>query len=131
MLAQRIGAIVNAASVAGLAGSPTRNAHGAAKACIMAMTRAMACEWARGGRRVNAVAPGCVRTQMVDELERKGALDAMAVAARTPMGRRARPEEIAEAIAFPAPPKASVITGATPAADGGWLALGAPEPVLG
>ena len=131
MLAQRSGAIVNVASVAGLAGIPTRNAYGAAKAGIMAMTRAMACEWARGGLRVNAVAPGYVRTQMVDELERRGAFDALAIAARTPIGRLARPEEIAEAIAFLASPKASFITGATPAADGGWLALGAPEPVLG
>lgn len=130
MLAQRSGAIVNVASVAGLAGIPTRNAYGAAKAGIMAMTRAMACEWARGGLRVNAVAPGYVRTHMVEELERKGALDTTAIAARTPMGRLARPEEIAEAIAFLASPKASFITGATLAADGGWLALGAPESVL-
>lgn len=47
------------------------------------------------------------------------------------MGRLARPEEIAEAIAFLASPKAGFITGATLAVDGGWLALGAPESVLG
>ena len=131
MLGQGSGAIVNIASIAGLAGIPTRNAYGAAKAGIAAMTRAMACEWARRGVRVNAVAPGYVRTGLVDELERKGALDTKAIAARTPMARLAQPAEIAEVIAFLASPKASFVTGATLNADGGWLALGAPESSLG
>src|SRR2546427_648892 len=81
MLARRSGSIVNLASIAGLAGIPTRNAYGAAKAGIAAMTRAMACEWARSGVRVNAVAPGYVRTALVDELAHKGALDLHAIAA--------------------------------------------------
>ena len=130
MLAQRSGAIVNIASIAGLAGIPTRNAYGAAKAGIAAMTRAMACEWARSGLRVNAVAQGYVRTTLVEELERKGALDTKAIAARTPMARLAQPAEIAEVIAFLGSSKASFVTGATLNADGGWLALGAPESVL-
>lgn len=130
MLAQRSGAIVNIASIAALAGIPTRNAYGAAKAGIAAMTRAMACEWARSGLRVNVVAPGYVRTALVDELECKGTLDTNAVAARTPMGRLAQPAEIAEVIAFLASSKASFVTGATLTADGGWLALGAPEAAL-
>ena len=100
MLAQRSGSIVNIGSIAGLAGIPTRNAYGAAKAGIAAMTRAMACEWARSGVRVNAVAPGYVRTALVERLEREGALDIRAIDARTPMGRMAEPSEIAEAIAF-------------------------------
>jgi NAD(P)-dependent dehydrogenase (short-subunit alcohol dehydrogenase family) len=131
LLAQRSGSIVNIASIAGFAGIPRRNAYGAAKAGIAAMTRAMACEWARSGVRVNAVAPGYVRTTLIDELERKGALDSRAILARTPMGRMAEPAEIAEVIAFLASPKASFITGTTLHADGGWLALGAPESVLG
>ena len=131
MLAQGSGAIVNIASIAGLAGIPTRNAYGAAKAGIAAMTRAMACEWARSGLRVNAVAPGYVRTALVDELERQGRIDIAAITARTPMARLAAPAEIAEVIAFLASNKASFITGATLNADGGWLALGAPESALG
>jgi len=131
MLAQGNGAIVNIASIAGLAGIPTRNAYGAAKAGIAAMTRAMACEWARSGLRVNAVAPGYVRTALVDELERQGRIDIAAITARTPMARLAAPSEIAEVIAFLASHKASFITGATLNADGGWLALGAPESALG
>ena len=131
MLARRRGAIVNIGSIAGLAGLPARNAYGAAKAGILSMTRSMAVEWARGGVRVNAVAPGYVRTALVDELERRGVVDGAAIRGRTPLGRMAAPDEIAQAIAFLASPAAGFITGATLPVDGGWLALGAPESVLG
>ena len=130
MLAQRYGAIVNLSSIAGHAGIPGRNAYGAVKAGLSAMTRAMACEWARRGVRVNAVAPGYVRTALVDDLIDRGALDAARIEARTPMGRMAEPKEIAEAIAFLASSRASYMTGATLDVDGGWLAFGAPETTL-
>jgi len=130
MLRQGAGAIVNLSSIAGLCGIPTRNAYGAAKAGIVAMTRSMACEWARQGVRVNAVAPGYVRTELVAELARRGAIDVTALERRTPMGRLAEPEEIADCIAFLLSPRAGYITGTVLAADGGWLALGAPEATL-
>lgn len=130
MLEQSAGAIVNIASIAGFAGIPTRNAYGASKAGIGAMTRSMACEWARKGVRVNAVAPGYVRTALVEGLERNSGLDTAAIEARTPMGRMARPEEVAEAIAFLASANSSFITGTTLNVDGGWLAFGAPESSL-
>ena len=130
MLPRRSGAIVNLASIAGLAGIPARNAYGAAKAGIVAMTRSLACEWARSGLRVNAVAPGYVRTALVDKLVREGALDVAAIEARTPLGRLAEPAEIADVIAFLLSSRASYVTGTCVEADGGWLALGAPESAL-
>jgi NAD(P)-dependent dehydrogenase (short-subunit alcohol dehydrogenase family) len=124
------GAIVNLGSIASLTGLPTRNAYSAAKAGILGMTRAMASEWARDGIRVNAVAPGYVRTALVNELERQGALDAKSIAHRTPMGRMADPSELAEVIGFLASPKASYITGALLPVDGGWTAFGGTESAL-
>ncbi len=128
---QQSGAIVNISSIAGLQGHPGRNAYGAAKAGITGMTAAMASEWARDGIRVNAVAPGYVLTELVKELVAKGALNLQDIEANTPMGRSARPGEIAEAIAFLASPRASFITGVTLPVDGGWLAFGAPPAKLG
>jgi NAD(P)-dependent dehydrogenase (short-subunit alcohol dehydrogenase family) len=128
---QQAGTIVNISSIAGLGGHPGRNAYGAAKAGIASMTEAMACEWARDGIRVNAVAPGYVMTDLVKDLVAKGALNLADIQARTPMGRCAHPDEIAEAIAFLASPRAGFITGVTLAVDGGWLAFGAPPAKLG
>lgn len=124
------GAIVNLGSIASTTGLPARNAYSAGKAGVLGMTRAMASEWARAGIRVNAVAPGYVRTAMVAELECKGAIDVQGIKRRTPMGRMAEPAEIAEAIAFLASRRASYITGAVLPVDGGWTAFGAPESSL-
>src|SRR3989344_2861486 len=101
------GAIVNIGSIASFGGIPGRNAYSAAKAGILGMTRALAVEWARQGIRVNAVAPGYVATTLVAELAKKGAVDAQAIAQRTPLGRMAKPIEIAEVIAFLVSPAAS------------------------
>jgi NAD(P)-dependent dehydrogenase (short-subunit alcohol dehydrogenase family) len=130
-VAQQSGAIVNISSIAGLHGHPGRNAYGAAKAGISSMTEAMACEWARDGIRVNAVAPGYVLTELVKSLVAKGALNLGNIEERTPMGRTAAPEEIAEAIAFLGSERAGFITGVTLPVDGGWLAFGAPPAKLG
>lgn len=124
------GAIVNIGSIAGLVGIPGRNAYGAAKAGVMGMTRALAVEWAREGIRVNAVVPGYVRTALVASLIERGIVNERSIAERTPLGRMAEPEEVADVIAFLASPAASYVTGATFAADGGWSVLGAPADAL-
>lgn len=119
MLAQGSGAIVNVSSIQAFTPLARRVAYATAKAGVVGMTRALAAEWAPTVR-VNAVAPGYVETQMVEELVRAGRLDAGAVAARTPLGRMARPEEIAAAVVFLASDAASYVTGETLMVDGGW-----------
>ena len=124
MSARHAGSIVNISSIAGLTGLPRRNAYGAAKAGIASMTKSMACEWASVGVRVNAVAPGYVATALVKKLESEGYVDTPRINRRIPMGRLARPEEIAEAIVFLSSNLASYITGIVLSVDGGWTAFG-------
>lgn len=121
----RGGSIVNFASIAGLTGLPRRNAYGAAKAGIISMTRSMGAEWGSLGIRVNAVAPGYVRTALVDKLIADGLLDPETIIRRTPLGRMLEPSEMAEVVFFLASPAASAITGTVLSVDGGWTAFGA------
>lgn len=118
------GAILNLSSIAGITGLPRRNAYGAAKAGIVAMTKSMACEWAARGIRVNAVAPGFTSTALVRKLEAAGRVDRARLERRIPMARLAEPAEIAEAAWFLCSPAASYVTGAVLSVDGGWSAFG-------
>lgn len=118
------GAIVNLASIAGLTGLPRRNAYGAAKAGVVALTRNLACEWARFGVRVNAVAPAYVDTALVRAIAESGRMDLGKVRRRTPMGRLIGAHEVAAAVVFLASDAASAITGVTLPVDGGWSAFG-------
>lgn len=123
MIPRGAGAIVNIASICGLGGFPRRNAYGAAKAGVIMLTRNLACEWGQTGVRVNCVAPGYVRTPMVDALLDARKIDDTRIRGRTPMARMGAPREIAQAVAYLASDWSSFVTGATLPVDGGWSAF--------
>jgi NAD(P)-dependent dehydrogenase (short-subunit alcohol dehydrogenase family) len=117
MAERSTGSIINITSMAGQIGLAGGAAYGATKAALSSMTRSWAAEFSPRGVRVNAVAAGPVfstpgRAPFIEEL-----------GATTPLGRGAQVEEIAEVIAFLASDKASYLTGATVAADGGRSAV--------
>jgi 3-oxoacyl-[acyl-carrier protein] reductase len=122
MLKQGSGAIVNLSSVAGARGVPGRTPYAASKAGVEAVTRSAAVEWARAGIRVNAVAPGYVESELVDEYVKAGKLSLPPVLERIPMRRLARPSEVADLIYYLCSDESSYITGQVIAVDGGFLA---------
>lgn len=103
---------------------PGRVAYSSAKGSIISFTRALACEWAPEGIRVNAVAPGTIVTPLVERNFALGFLDRDKVLERTPLGRLGQPGEVATCIAFLLSRDASYITGQTIFVDGGWSAWG-------
>ena len=86
------------------------------------LTKVLAVEWADRGVRVNAIAPGVIRTDLNEEMIAKGFLDLAAINRRTPMGRRGETSELVGAVRFLASPEASYVTGAVLSVDGGWTA---------
>jgi len=124
MIARRRGSIVNIASIGGMGGWPMRAAYNSAKAGVIALTEVLATEWAHHGLRVNAVSPGVVRTEMMQEAVREGVASAEQYARRTPLGRIAETSEIADAVVFLASDRASYVTGVNLRVDGGWVPWG-------
>jgi NAD(P)-dependent dehydrogenase (short-subunit alcohol dehydrogenase family) len=125
MLAFGRGAIVNVASIAGLAGVADRAAYNASKHGLIGLTRTLAAEWGGRGVRVNAVCPGWVKTEMDDASQAQGAYRDSDIVDHVPMARFATPDDIAQAVAFLADPQRSgFINGATLSVDGGWSADG-------
>jgi NAD(P)-dependent dehydrogenase (short-subunit alcohol dehydrogenase family) len=116
-MADHGGAVVNVASVAGLAVSPNLGVYHVSKAALIHLTRQLALELAPAVR-VNAVAPGVVRTQLSEALWKDNEAGA---AAATPLGRIGVPGDVADAVVFLASDHASWITGETLVIDGGQL----------
>lgn len=124
MIKQKFGKIINIASVNGIVAFPERACYCAAKAGVMALTKVLGSEWARYNINVNAVAPGYVETDLVKNLADQGTLDVSELAARTPMGRMASCNEIADCVTFLASDESKYIEGQTIVIDGGWTAFG-------
>lgn len=127
------GRIVNVASGAAFRPLALRGPYSATKAGVVALTKALADEYAAFGIGVLAIAPGYTRTALVDELHQTGRVDLDKVAASIPMGRLALPEDIASVVAFAAGAAAQSLSGQTLLVDGGGSmgpgpTTGAPEP---
>lgn len=118
------GSIVCLSSISGLAGQKRQATYGPAKFVASGLTKHLAVEWADKGIRVNAVAPGTIRTERVRQLpdEPGGPEYLAAIEQAHPMGRIGEPEEVARAILFLASDDASFVTGAILPVDGGYLA---------
>jgi NAD(P)-dependent dehydrogenase (short-subunit alcohol dehydrogenase family) len=114
------GAIVNVSTMVAELGMPGSSAYAATKAALASLTRTWAGEFAGFGVRVNAVTVGPTATEGNDAMS---ADEIAFVTGLTKLGRRAEPREIAATIAFLASPRASYITGANVAVDGGATAV--------
>jgi NAD(P)-dependent dehydrogenase (short-subunit alcohol dehydrogenase family) len=121
MLQQGGGAIVNTASIAGLAGLAETSAYVASKHGVVGITRTAALEYGRQGIRVNCVCPGYIRTPMT--AQSMSDPDRLAqMIAREPIGRVGNPEEVAAAVMWLCSDAASFVTGHTMTVDGGYMA---------
>lgn len=116
MIRNRTGCIVNIASVVGLMGNPGQANYCASKAGIIGLTKSSAKEFAARNVRVNAVAPGFIDTEMTKSLpEEQKKLYTEVI----PLKRLGRAEEVADAVAFLASPRAAYITGQVLSVNGG------------
>lgn len=125
MVPRRSGVIVNLGSVSGMIGWGGSSVYSASKGAILALTKALAVELAPYSIRVNAVAPGSVRTPMVQNNVDLGDDPDNAwerIAALHPLGRPGEPEDIAEAITYLASARSSFVTGSILTIDGGLTA---------
>lgn len=118
-LRARGGVVINVASVAGMVMMKGRVHYAVSKAGVMTLTRSLANEWASEGIRVVAIAPGYVKTPLIQRSIDAGELDEAALAAMHPMNRLASPEEVAGAMIALAQPPFQFMTGAIVTLDGG------------
>ena len=116
LIKQKSGVIINISSVSGMMGLPRQTNYSASKAAIIGFTKSLAKEVAPYNVRVNAVAPGFIETDMLDDLNEEYINQ---VKKQVPLARFGRPEEIAKAVRFLASDDAAYVTGHTFVIDGG------------
>jgi NAD(P)-dependent dehydrogenase (short-subunit alcohol dehydrogenase family) len=121
MLEHGGGSIVNTASVLSHAAQQHVPAYTAAKHGVLGLTRAAALDYAQRGIRVNAIAPGVIRTALIERTIAAGHFTEQEYAAQQPMGRMGTPGEVAEAAVWLCSERAAFITGHDLAVDGGFL----------
>lgn len=122
MREQRSGAIVNCSSLGGLVGGEGRATYHATKHGVIGQTKSVALQYGQHGVRVNAVCPGTISTPMVERMTSAGELDAGHAAARVPLGRLGRPDEVAAAVLWLCSDAASYVTGVALPVDAGYTA---------
>ena len=118
MLREHAGCIVNVSSMWGLRGASCEVTYSATKAALIALTRSLAAELAPTHIRVNCVAPGVIKTDMLDALPSEVLPQ---LAEETPLRRLGRPEDIAAAVSYLASDDASFVTGQVLTVDGGFI----------
>jgi NAD(P)-dependent dehydrogenase (short-subunit alcohol dehydrogenase family) len=129
MVAQKRGAIISLASMAGKIGNRNNLPYNASKAAVISMTKSLALAHAADGIRVNCVCPGFVETDMWSYVSREqGKLMGLTPeeftrqrAAQVPLGRMERPEDVAQVIGFLASSKSGYMTGQALSVDGGLV----------
>jgi NAD(P)-dependent dehydrogenase (short-subunit alcohol dehydrogenase family) len=125
MIAQGTGGcIVNLTSVYGLVAAPMRAAYCTSKAGANMLTKLLASEWASKNIRVNAIAPGYIRTELVQQLIDRGALPVGAIEKRTPQGRIGEVSDLLALAVLLACDESAFMTGSIVTVDGGWAAYG-------